>query len=81
MKKGNRKIKNFYILIVFLLITIALLIVLSLLLSDRISSNTKIFITISRQKEQIKKFVIKMESNDKLKNIGIKKVRVIISIT
>ena len=44
------KTQNFYILLTFLLITIALLITVSLRLSDKTSSKTKTFITISQHK-------------------------------
>ena len=49
-KKVTCKTQNFYILLSFLSVTIVLLIVVSLLLSDKISSKTKILVTISRHK-------------------------------
>ena len=47
----KKKKANFYILIAFLLITKALLIAVSIwLLSDRVTSKKKTFITVSRHK-------------------------------
>ena len=59
MKKADCKTQNFYILLTFLLITVAYSeICYYLLLSDKISSKTKIFITISSHKQRTKRSFI-----------------------
>ena len=65
--------KHFYILLTFLLISIALLIAVSIYFCMiKYKSKQKTFIATLRHKQKIKRTFINMESNDELKEIIIK---------